>query len=89
MRYNLLAQLIERADRDEFAVLHDAHARAKFRHVREDVTRKDDRLAQPRDLQKQLTDLDARPRVEARGGFVEDENARVVDQHAGESEALF
>ena len=70
------------------AVVDDADHRAELGELREDVARDDDRLAHALELLEDLAHLHSRPRVEARGGFVEQQHCGIVDQGARQAHAL-
>ena len=53
-----------------------------------DVAADEDRLAEGPQLAQQLSELEPRARVEARGRLVEDQHLRVVDQGMREAQPL-
>ena len=66
----------------------DRERGAQLLELGEDVAADEDRLAQRAQLAEQLAELDPGPRVEARGGLVEDQDGGIVDEGVGQAEAL-
>ena len=72
----------------QLAPLDDADLVAHVGQLRQDVAADHDRLAHRAELFEQLANFDPRPRVQAAGRFVEQQHLRIVQQHAGQAEAL-
>src|ERR1700674_43522 len=70
------------------AVIDDPDHRAQLGELGKDMARDDDRLAHPPKLLEDLPHLDPRARVEAGCRLVEQKHDRVVDERAGEAQAL-
>ena len=73
---------------EDLAAIHDRDARAQLLELGQDVARDQDRLAERPQLAQELAQLHPGPRVEARGGLVEQQDGRVVDEGVGEAQAL-
>ena len=78
----------DRAVQQELAALDDADAGAAVGQLGEDVAGDEDRLAHRAELFEQRFHFEAGAGVEAAGGFVEDQDGRVVDERLGQAEAL-
>src|SRR5205085_9594675 len=81
-------RLVDRSRVEELAPLDDSDRVAHLPDLRQDVARDHEGLAHAPELLHELLELDARPGIEARGGLVEEQQHRVVQETARESEAL-
>ena len=72
---------------DDAAVADDRHGRAQVRHVLDDVGRQDHHHVLA-DLGQQVEEAVALLRVQARGGLIDDDQARIADQGLGDAEPL-
>src|SRR5690606_20045571 len=73
---------------DELSGLENPDRRRDGGELGEDMGGDEDRLPHRAKLAQELAELDARPRIEARCGLVEDEHARVVEERFREARAL-
>ena len=80
--------LVQRAEGPQPAARDDGDAVADPRQLRQDVAGDEQRLAAVGQVEQHLAHLDAGLRVEAVGRLVEDEHSRVVQQRAGDGDAL-
>ena len=70
------------------ATVEDGHAVAQLGEFAEDVGGDKDGFAEALELLEDLHELDAGAGIEAAGGFVEEEEIGIVDEDAGEGDAL-
>ena len=84
---HLVAHALHRAAVDQLALLDNRHAVAQGLEFAQDVRGDDDGLAQALQLLQDGHHLDARPRVEAAGRLVQQQQLRVVDQHPRQARA--
>ncbi len=84
----LLDDLLDGAVEEELASFDDADGGAELAELGEDVGGDDDGLAHALELLEELADLDAGAGVESGGGLVHEEDLGVVEEDAGDGEAL-
>src|SRR5205823_6568850 len=77
-----------RAGVEELAALDDADAGAHLAQLGQDVGADHEELAHAGQLGEEAAHLDAGAGVQAAGGLVEQEDLGVVDEHAGDAQAL-
>ena len=80
--------LVDAPGAQQPAPIDDADRGAQLAQLREDVAADQDRLAHVAQRAQDLAHLHPRPRVEAGGGLVEDQQLRVVDQRVGQAQSL-
>ena len=85
---DLLGDLPDGTERDQAPFLDDPDRGADVGQLGEDVRRKENGLAGFAKPEEQIAHLDARPRIEVAGRFVEDQHLGVVEDGLRELEAL-
>ena len=85
---DLRQEILHVAAGQQAAVFDDADSIADVGQLRKDVAGDKDRLAEPLQPLEQPAHLDPSPGIQAAGGLIEQQDLRIVQEHAGQTESL-
>src|SRR5438874_11886387 len=88
MRRLLSLDFSDASDGEQPAALDDAHLVTHFRQLSKNVRADEHRFAIRGKLSDHLAELDARPWIEAIGGLIQNQHARIMDHRPPQAEPL-